>query len=62
MLLPPMNIDPNRVTVMGHSKAAFMASQLLVANSDIFSGAQLLMGGPYAYDKVRASKKEKDFD
>lgn len=41
------HIDPERVTVSGLSSGAYMAGQLHVAHSSLFSGAGLLAGGPY---------------
>jgi len=40
-------IDPDRITVSGISSGAYMAGQLHVAYSGLFSGAGLLAGGPY---------------
>jgi len=40
-------IDADRVTVSGISSGAYMAGQLHVAYSGLFSGAGLLAGGPY---------------
>jgi poly(3-hydroxybutyrate) depolymerase len=40
-------IDSDRITVSGISSGAYMAGQLHVAHSALFSGAALLAGGPY---------------
>lgn len=40
-------IDTNRVTLSGLSSGAYMAGQLHVAHSGLFSGAAMLAGGPY---------------
>lgn len=45
--LPTYSIDLSRVSVSGVSSGAYMAGQLHVAYSDLFSGAGLLAGGPY---------------
>ena len=42
-----LDIDPERVTVSGISSGAQMATQLHIANSDLFSGAAILTGGPF---------------
>jgi poly(3-hydroxybutyrate) depolymerase len=44
---PAYVIDGDRITVSGLSSGAYMAGQLHVAHSDLFSGAALLAGGPY---------------
>ena len=44
---PAFNIDAQRITVSGVSSGAYMAGQLHVAHSALFSGAALLAGGPY---------------
>lgn len=41
------SIDANRITVSGLSAGAYMAGQLHVAHSKLFSGAAILAGGPY---------------
>ncbi|MEM9689554.1 MAG: PHB depolymerase family esterase [Pseudomonadota bacterium] len=41
-------IDRDRITVSGVSSGAYMAGQLHVAYSDVFSGAGMLAGGPFA--------------
>ncbi len=41
-------IDRSRITVSGVSSGAYMAGQLHVAYSDVFSGAGMIAGGPYA--------------
>ncbi len=40
-------IDRSRITVSGVSSGAYMAGQLHVAYSDVFSGAGMIAGGPY---------------
>ncbi|MEM9335304.1 MAG: PHB depolymerase family esterase [Pseudomonadota bacterium] len=40
-------LDRSRITVSGVSSGAYMAGQLHVAYSDIFSGAGLIAGGPF---------------
>ncbi len=40
-------IDANRVTISGLSSGAYMAGQLHIAHSGLFSGAAMLAGGPY---------------
>src|SRR5690242_14314462 len=40
-------VDPDRVTVSGLSSGAYMAVQLSVAYSSVFSGVGILAGGPY---------------
>jgi len=45
--LKPYKIDPARVTVSGISSGAFMAVQLHVAYSSVFSGAASIAGGIY---------------
>ncbi len=42
------SIDASRITVSGVSSGAYMATQLHVAYSDVFSGAAMIAGGPYA--------------
>ncbi len=46
--LPHLNLDPDRVTVTGLSSGAYMATQSHLAWPEIFSGAALVAGGPYA--------------
>jgi len=41
------NVDPNRISVSGISSGAYMASQLHLAHSSIFSGVGIVAGGPY---------------
>lgn len=45
--LPSASIDLRQVTVSGLSAGAFMAVQLHVAHSDLFSGAAAVAGGPF---------------
>jgi len=40
-------IDPDRVTISGLSSGAYMAVQLSVAYSSLFSGVAVIAGGPY---------------
>jgi hypothetical protein len=47
---PPLGqygIDPERITVSGLSSGAYMAVQLDVAYSSLFSGVGVIAGGPY---------------
>ena len=46
-IAPTFTIDASRVTVSGVSSGAYMAGQLHVAHSALFSGAGLIAGGPY---------------
>ncbi len=43
--LPTLSIDSTRITVSGLSGGAFMSAQLLMAASDILSGAGVVAGG-----------------
>lgn len=45
--LPTYSVDKSRISASGVSSGAYMAGQLHVAYSDVFSGAGLLAGGPY---------------
>ncbi|MDX1571844.1 MAG: PHB depolymerase family esterase [Xanthomonadales bacterium] len=45
--LPPLNVDPEGITVSGISAGGYFAQQLHLAYSDIFSGAGIVAGGPY---------------
>lgn len=45
--LPALQIDAQRVAVVGLSSGAYMATQVHVALSDRFNGAALIAGGPY---------------
>ena len=45
--LPPLNINPDTITVAGFSSGAFMANQLFVILSETFAGASLMSGGAY---------------
>lgn len=45
--LPTLELDPSRVTVSGVSSGGFMAVQLHVAHSSVFSGAASVAGGIY---------------
>ena len=42
-----LDIDPERITVSGISSGGYMATQLHIAYSDVFSGMAMLSGGPY---------------
>lgn len=44
--LPLLNIDRTHITTSGVSSGAFMALQLHIAHSDLFSGAASVGGGP----------------
>jgi hypothetical protein len=41
------NIDPARISVSGVSSGAYMAGQMHIAHSSIFSGVGIIAGGPY---------------
>lgn len=45
--LPQLRIDPQRVTVVGLSSGALMATQTHLAWSDRFAGVAIIAGGPY---------------
>lgn len=45
--LPPLIVDSSQITVSGLSSGAFMATQLEVAYSAVFSGAAIFAGGVY---------------
>ena len=45
--VPTFDVDLSRVTVSGVSSGAYMAGQLHVAHSALFSGVGLIAGGPY---------------
>lgn len=45
---PELNIDPQRITVSGVSAGGQMAHQMHIAWSDLFSGAAIVAGGPFA--------------
>jgi poly(3-hydroxybutyrate) depolymerase len=45
--LPSIKVDPARVTVVGLSSGAYMATQAQVAFPDVFHGAAIVAGGPY---------------
>lgn len=45
--LPNLNIDPQRIAVVGMSSGAYMATQVHLAYSDHLIGAGLVAGGPY---------------
>lgn len=45
--LPSLSVDPARVTVVGFSSGAYMATQTQMAWPRVFSGAALIAGGPY---------------
>jgi len=44
---PVFDIDPTRITVSGVAAGAYMAGQLHLAHSRVFSGVGLIAGGPY---------------
>ncbi|KAA3622740.1 MAG: hypothetical protein DWQ08_12400 [Proteobacteria bacterium] len=46
--LPELEIDVAAITVSGLSSGGFMAVQIHVARSSLFSGAGVVAGGPYA--------------
>ena len=45
--LPPLKLDPARITVSGISSGAYMAQQMHLAFSDRLAGAAYLAGGPW---------------
>jgi poly(3-hydroxybutyrate) depolymerase len=49
--LSQVAIDPSGITVSGVSAGAYMAHQLLVAYSDVFSGLGAVAGGPFLCSK-----------
>jgi poly(3-hydroxybutyrate) depolymerase len=49
-------VDPSRVTVSGLSSGGYMAGQLHLAHSSLFSGAAILAGGPYWCAQASLSK------
>ncbi len=53
---PEFNIDLTRVSVSGVSSGAYMAGQLHVAHSSLFSGAGLVAGGPYGCARGELAK------
>ena len=44
---PAYTIDTSRITVSGMSSGGYMAGQLHMSHSDLFSGVAILAGGPY---------------
>ena len=44
--VPKMQLDTNNMTLSGLSAGGYMAAQMLVANSDRFSGAGIIAAGP----------------
>jgi len=54
-----MNIDSSKITVQGVSGGSYMALQLLVAYSDVFAGAELLLGGSYGSANGLAEIRQK---
>jgi len=46
-VLPPMNIDPNYITVTGFAEGAYYASNLAIINSATITGGGFRAGGPY---------------
>lgn len=56
--LPQLEIDPTRVTVSGVSSGGFMAVQLHIAYSSVFSGAASLAGGIYECAKGDISRSQ----
>ncbi|GAA0859030.1 extracellular catalytic domain type 2 short-chain-length polyhydroxyalkanoate depolymerase [Aliiglaciecola litoralis] len=45
--LPALNIEPSKVTISGISSGGYMAQQMHIAYSDIFSAAAIIAGGPF---------------
>lgn len=58
--LPKLNIDPATITVSGVSSGAFMAVQMHVAYSKMFSGAASVAGGIYYCAEGDASRATSD--
>lgn len=54
--LPQLGIDPSRVTVSGVSSGGFMAVQLHIAHSKVFSGMASVAGGIYWCAEGREQK------
>lgn len=46
--MPELNIDPERMTVSGVSAGGQMAHQMHITYSDLFNGAGIIAGGPFA--------------
>ena len=53
--LPPLDVNPDTVTLVGFSSGSFMANQAFVANSKTYKGVAMLNGG--AYGIVKEEKK-----
>jgi len=47
--LPPLNADPDYVTVAGFSSGAAMSNQIHVVHSAMFKGAAMYGGELYSY-------------
>lgn len=45
--LPALNIDSSKVTISGISSGGYMAQQMHLAYSDVFSAAAIIAGGPF---------------
>lgn len=56
--LPRLNVNPSEITVSGVSAGAFMAIQLQVSLSKIFSGAAAVAGGIYWCSQGSASNAQ----
>ena len=54
--LPPLNVNPDTVTVSGFSSGAYMANQIFVILSETFAGVSSLSGGAFTtslyYDEL----------
>ena len=46
--LPKLGTSLNETTVSGFSSGGYMTAQMAVIHSDLFSGAGIVAGGPYA--------------
>lgn len=46
-VLPPMNIDPNFITVSGFSGGAYMTANMVTIYSSTFAAGMAVAGGPY---------------
>jgi poly(3-hydroxybutyrate) depolymerase len=46
-VLPPMNVNPDTITVSGFSGGAYYANNLVLIESATFAGGGSKCGGPY---------------
>lgn len=47
LVLPPMNVNPDTITVTGYSGGAYYASNLAIIHSATFAGGGFRSGGPW---------------